>query len=166
MDHKTLWTDFAKYNLWANRQFATLFSSLGEGAANKAIVSSFPSVKLTLLHIWDAEMIWLDRLQDKRRKGFPSENFNGSINEVINGWLACSQRFCDFLEQSSASFFEERKRFNTFDGTAWTQTAWQMIQHCLNHSTFHRGQLVVMARQLGLDKIPSTDIIYYLRNNP
>jgi uncharacterized damage-inducible protein DinB len=38
-----------------------------------------------------------------------------------------------------------------------------MIWHCINHQSFHRGQLVTFARQLGITDIPSTDYIVYLR---
>jgi uncharacterized damage-inducible protein DinB len=32
-----------------------------------------------------------------------------------------------------------------------------MMLHVFNHGTYHRGQLVNMLRQLGIEKIPPTD---------
>jgi uncharacterized damage-inducible protein DinB len=43
------------------------------------------------------------------------------------------------------------------DGTQYKQPIWQMLLHVFNHATYHRGQVVNMLRQLGVDKIPSTD---------
>jgi len=34
----------------------------------------------------------------------------------------------------------------------------------MNHSTYHRGQMITLARQLGLKEgVPSTDLLYYSR---
>ncbi|MGZ3851281.1 MAG: DinB family protein [Flavisolibacter sp.] len=38
-----------------------------------------------------------------------------------------------------------------------------MLLHAFNHGTYHRGQLVNMLRQLGVDKIPGTDFIAWSR---
>jgi uncharacterized damage-inducible protein DinB len=38
-----------------------------------------------------------------------------------------------------------------------------MLLHLFNHNTYHRGQLVTMLRQLGMDKIPATDFIVWSR---
>jgi uncharacterized damage-inducible protein DinB len=38
------------------------------------------------------------------------------------------------------------------------------MQHVVNHATMHRGQIVGMIRQLGLDP-PSTDLLFYLRRS-
>jgi uncharacterized damage-inducible protein DinB len=33
----------------------------------------------------------------------------------------------------------------------------------MNHGTYHRGQLVTMFRQLGLEEIPSTDLMTFAK---
>lgn len=163
MDHHSVWGNFSSYNLWANQKLVDLFSTLDEEAANKAIVSSFPSVKLTFLHIWDAELIWLKRLQGESLTEFPSETFEGNFRETLGSVLENSKNFHDFLQAKDESYFETKLPFKNLAGKAFVQYAWEMIQHCLNHSTYHRGQLVTMARQLGLKDIPSTDFVYFTR---
>jgi uncharacterized damage-inducible protein DinB len=37
------------------------------------------------------------------------------------------------------------------------------MQHVINHATLHRGQVVEMIRQLGLEP-PSTDLLFYLQS--
>ena len=44
------------------------------------------------------------------------------------------------------------------------KNAADMILHCMNHSSFHRGQVINMFRQLEFESIPRTDIIYFLSN--
>jgi uncharacterized damage-inducible protein DinB len=43
------------------------------------------------------------------------------------------------------------------------QPIYQMLLHMFNHGTYHRGQLVTMLRQLGIQKLPSTDFIEWSR---
>ena len=74
MNHHQIRSTFSVCNLWANQKLAGLFTCLDEAAANKTIVNSFPSVKRTFLHIWDAGLIWLNRLRGLYLTGFPVEN--------------------------------------------------------------------------------------------
>ena len=39
---------------------------------------------------------------------------------------------------------------------------WQMMQHVVNHCTYHRGQVTTMLRQLGAKGI-TTDLIFFYR---
>jgi hypothetical protein len=38
--------------------------------------------------------------------------------------------------------------------------AWQIVMHVVNHATLHRGQIVGMLRQFGVEP-PTTDIVFY-----
>ncbi len=40
----------------------------------------------------------------------------------------------------------------------------EAVLHCMNHSTFHRGQLITIFRQLGFKKLFSTDLIAFSRD--
>jgi uncharacterized damage-inducible protein DinB len=40
-----------------------------------------------------------------------------------------------------------------------------MVQHVVNHGSYHRGQLTTMFRQLGSTPAKSTDLIGYFREH-
>ena len=160
---KEIYLNYVSYNLWANRRLAALFSDLSEAQAEQHIESSFPSVRRTVLHIWDAELIWLKRLQDEKINDFPSKFFTGDFKTALEGWLAESEKFLRHVEGLSEADFLAEKSYHSILSGAYTQRVFEMIHHCMNHSTYHRGQLVTFARQLGLENIPSTDMIFYLR---
>jgi uncharacterized damage-inducible protein DinB len=44
----------------------------------------------------------------------------------------------------------------------FAQPLWQCLQHVANHSTYHRGQITTMLRQLGA-KPAGTDLIGFYR---
>ena len=160
---KKIYTRYCHYNFWANKKLTAIFKSLPEEKTDQFIESSFPSVKKTILHIWDAEVIWLKRLHHEMPRVFPSKTFAGSTSEAIEGLLRTSKDFCDFAAGQEEAFFEQAFTVQTIAAGTYRQTAGEMIHHCLNHSTYHRGQLLMMARQLGFKDLPSTDMIFYLR---
>jgi uncharacterized damage-inducible protein DinB len=45
-------------------------------------------------------------------------------------------------------------------GEEWKYTLGHMMQHLANHSSYHRGQVTTMLRQLGAEVI-SVDLLYY-----
>ncbi len=160
---KNIYQDIANYNLWANRKMVNLFTRLDEHLLETEIISSFPSVKLTFLHIWDAEQIWLSRLKGHSMTFFPSKNFRGSNSVMFEQMLQSSQDFLDFISQREESFFNQNIQYQTTSGAQHNQLNREIIHHVFNHGTYHRGQLTTMARQLGLTHIEATDYIFYLR---
>jgi uncharacterized damage-inducible protein DinB len=160
---KEIYLKYCKYNLWANHRLTAIFKNLSEEKADQYLESSFPSAKKTILHIWDAEVIWLKRLQGETVSSFPSKTFTGTAIDAIQGLLETSAEFLGFVEKQDDYFFEKSFTVQTITSGVYTQKAYEMIHHCMNHSTYHRGQLLMMARQLGLRDLPSTDMIYYLR---
>jgi uncharacterized damage-inducible protein DinB len=54
--------------------------------------------------------------------------------------------------------------YRTLAGQAFSDPLGDLIRHVVNHSTYHRGQLVAQLRQLGQTP-PNTDLIRYLRES-
>ena len=160
---KEIYQTYCDYNFWANRRLTAIFKDLPEEKTDQFVESSYPSAKKTILHIWDAEVIWLKRLHGEHIDHFPSINFSGSNMEAVNGLLKTSQDFKSFVGEQEDEFFGKTLSFSNTRGDNYLHSVVGMIHHCMNHSTYHRGQLVMMARQLGLKSLPSTDMITYLR---
>lgn len=160
---KEIYTRYTQYNLWANRRLAEVFAAATENDFNATIISSFPSVRTTFLHIWDAEFCWLSRLQGVSPVAFPSNSFVGDTKAVLATVLRNSEDFAAFVAAQPADFFEKHIEFITLSYGPSSQQAFEMIHHCMNHSTFHRGQLITMGRQLGMQGFPPTDFVYYLK---
>jgi uncharacterized damage-inducible protein DinB len=51
-------------------------------------------------------------------------------------------------------------------GQPFTNTMAQMLRHVVNHSTYHRGQVITMLRQLGADAVGTGLITYYREHAP
>lgn len=155
------------YNLWANRKVADYLRDKPMEHLDVAIPGSFPSLRKTILHIWDAEALWLSRLKDGTFPNLPSKHFMGSDYEMFEGLLHASEDFIRFCEPQDDVFFKNKHTFVTLSSGETTQVASDMLHHCMNHSTFHRGQLITMMRQLGYTDPPHLDFMLYLiASNP
>ena len=53
--------------------------------------------------------------------------------------------------------------FKMLSGQSASGILWQMVQHVVNHATYHRGQVTTMLRQLGAQPGKSMDMIAYYR---
>lgn len=160
---KDMILQYVQYNLWANSRIVSVFQSQPDEWAERHVPGSFPSARLTLLHIWDAEFLWMKRLDGVSLGAFPSKNFTGNMAAVYAGLLGNSGDLLEYVQSKPDAFFDETLVFKTLSYGEQSEKARNMIWHCMNHSTFHRGQLVTIARQLGIEKIPPTDLVFFLR---
>jgi len=154
---------YTSYNLWANNEMIKCVEKLSQEQLHQTIESSFNSVFKTILHIWDAEYIWLQRMQGNSIKDWPSKMMDKD-GFSTNLFLASSANFNDFVNACNDSFFDQNCEYTNLKGEQFSTPFASVIMHCMNHGTYHRGQLVTMFRQLGLMEIPSTDLITFERN--
>ena len=162
---RSRYLDLVEYNLWANQRSLEQISSLSLDQFEKDLGNSFPSIRLTLLHIWDAELLWVKRLQGESIAYFPSTKFSGDRTAIEEEMLETSREWIAWIKGAPMAAFAEDQtfHFSATDGSAYEIPGWQIITHCMNHSSYHRGQLTTMARQLGLTGLQSVDYIRYVR---
>jgi uncharacterized damage-inducible protein DinB len=159
---KELLIKFAEYNFWANTQLAEFLQKISDEVLDKDQKSSFRSLRKTWLHIWDAELLWLSRLKSQKMNFWPSEQYNAD-NSII-GLLDVSKEWMSFLSSKDNSFFLQKCFYKSISGEEQNDEIYTIVNHCLNHSTFHRGQIITLLREAGIKEgIPSTDLITFSR---
>ncbi len=154
----SLMKNYANYNLWANITLVDWLRTKEPSLLEKEVISSFPSLRLTLIHIWQTEAYWLSIL--KRTGPETYTEFTGTTEEVLNGLLEKSAEVAEYINALSQEDVEE----TTLIVNPWFQSDFQnleYIMHLGNHSTYHRGQVITMSRNLGLTDPPMTDYNYY-----
>jgi uncharacterized damage-inducible protein DinB len=155
----SLLKDYARFNFLANTALVDWLKNKPSGLMGQEIASSCPSIKLTLLHIWDVETGWLEDLHGITPALSPEKSFSGSIEEVFSGLLEKSEEFSHYVNALSPEEFLEICSCPKQDGSLEERHRFEIVQHCMNHSTYHRGQVVTIARILGLNDPPQTDFI-------
>ncbi|MGE0638342.1 MAG: DinB family protein [Bacteroidia bacterium] len=159
---RDLLVNYAAYNLWANQRIANVLKGLDASVLDKEIPSSFNSIRKTVFHIWDAEFIWLQRLNGLSLSDWPSKQYGADT--PIDKFLETSQAFKELVEQLSEADFTGDCVYKNLKGAEYRNPRNEVLQHIFNHSTFHRGQIVTMLRNAGVEEIPATDFIYYTRS--
>lgn len=160
---KELLLQYAKYNVWANKRLIEVIIKLEAGHSEKEIVSSFPSLKATAMHTWCAESIWLQRLDLVEQPVWMENVFKGSFDEMLAEWIKTSEALVAFIEkQFDARGFEHVLQYYNLQKRPMKLPVFTALTHAFNHSSYHRGQLVTMLRQLGITKIPSLDLVQYV----
>lgn len=151
--------DDANYNIWANNKLINSLTQQDENLLNEVLVGSFPSIRATISHLWLAETGWLSRLNGNGWETAAVTNFTGTTTELFKKWQITSEKFRKFIEKAD---LEKEVQFE-HKGEFFSIPAREIIRTVFNHGCYHRGQVVMMMRQLGIAKIPQTDYIEWVR---
>ncbi len=160
---KILLTQLSAFHLWANQQFIDVILKLPEELQQQDVAASYPSLHKTLLHLWDAESIWWQRLKLQVQVVPPSANFGGDTAEVCKSLMNQSRLWQEWVVASTDRQLNHEFIYYNLKKEKFKQPVYQMLMHMYNHGTYHRGQLVCMLRQLQVGNIPSTDFIVWSR---
>jgi uncharacterized damage-inducible protein DinB len=150
---------YVAYNAWANAELAQWLAQAPDSVMEQEITSSFRSLRATVLHIWSAEYLWMKVLQDKSYADNPTQTFSGDGAELLRRWLEASAAFRDHVAGMDALELAGTRGGGVGRSPMFVA---DIIQHCMNHGTYHRGQLITMGRQAGLQEPPRTDFIHYV----
>lgn len=158
----TLVKTYVESNYWVHQTIVQWLRNKPAESLEKEIASSFPGIKASLVHIWDTERFWLSVI--KRLPPPPSfrmNGFHGTLDEVFNGLLSTSQELMETVTTMTEDELTEEIQLKTpwFEST---QPRYQYIQHVVNHSSYHRGQVITMGHHVGIHDAPMTDYNYFL----
>lgn len=147
---------FFAYNRWANRRLLVAASLLSRGDFSRDMHASYGSVRGTLIHILWGEGRWLQFWKDGSLIPDADPDEYPDVATLETAW--------DQIEEAQHAFAagltDERlmERLKVRDSE---YTLAELVQHILNHSTYHRGQVAVLLRQIG-HRPPSTDFRLFL----
>jgi len=161
MSLQRIMSKYAGYNLWANRTLVTWLKTKPAGLLEQEVPSSFPSLVKTIVHIWDTERFWISVLKGvPPPPSFRFHNYNGTSEEAMESLVAQSEEFDNYIDTLWESDLMEECNLDT-PWVKGTLPKYEFIQHCFNHSTYHRGQLITIGRNIGLTDAPMTDYNFY-----
>ena len=159
---KELLQQYAAYNLWATKLLVDMINKLSEEEISKEINSSFPSIYKTMQHLWFEEEIWWQRLKLVEHIDVQSDKFTGTFADLAAHLAKQNKQWTEWVNGATENQITHVFAF-VRNKEQIKMPVYQMLQHVFNHATYHRGQLVTMLRQLGVEKIPSTDFSTFCR---
>jgi uncharacterized damage-inducible protein DinB len=154
--------DYTTYNAWANKTLVEWLKGKPLDILEKVVPSSFPSIKETLVHIWDTQRFWLAVVkQIPPPPSFRMNGYSGTTQEVFAELVSHSEELASYVDSLSEADLAEK----IYLKTPWfeaNRSRFEYLHHTMNHSTYHRGQLVTIGRNVGITDAPMTDFSYFL----
>ena len=152
------------YSVWANETLVEKLKKLDDTLLYHEVNSSFPSIVKTLLHMWGAEILWLNRFQGISLTEMPFQDFKGTTAELLDGVIQSSREVQVFVKSRGEDFVKKSIRYKNMKGIDYDEPIELLLYHIVNHGAYHRGQITTMLRSLDITDLASTDIIFYWRS--
>jgi uncharacterized damage-inducible protein DinB len=157
-----------EYDRWANNRVLLAVSALSAEQFTHDLGGGFRSVRDALVHIIGGEWIWLEYWKEPphssaalaelstRRDALFNPNAFPNVAAVRSKWLEVEKEQAKFVNRVTSESLEKLLPFRT------TQVRLaHLMQHMANHSTYHRGQVAMMMRQLDAEPL-ATDFHVFL----
>ncbi|KZE67827.1 hypothetical protein AWM68_18865 [Fictibacillus phosphorivorans] len=155
-----------QFNLWANNKVFEQLKSLPAEVYRKEVDSVFPTIADVLIHMHQVDYVWLKALKGEKfedildsLKSIYQELNESDLHDMQLKFEKMGSDYETFMAQK-ADLFQETTVHHPHFGTLHSSYA-DLIQHIVNHGTYHRGHISAILNQQG-HKGASTDYIFYL----
>lgn len=152
------------YHQWANNRFFEHLKTLPSKIYNQEIESVFSSISEVIAHVYRVDGMWLsvmsgDSFEDTMQviKKLETQSEGKGLENMQKLYEKLAQEYDTFFESQDLDevISIEHPRYGSLE----TDVA-ELVQHVVNHGTYHRGNITAMLRQQGETGIP-TDYIFY-----
>ena len=150
--------DLYDYNIWANHKTLDSLEAISPEQFTAPMGGSFASIRDTVVHILGAEWIWWQRCIGERPKGLLDPAEFPDVAACRNRWKEIDEGYLSLIK--SADLDEDVTYINRH-GNQYTYSIGKILLHNANHSTYHRGQVVTLLRQIGA-KPAVTDYLVFI----
>ena len=157
------------YTEWANDLAMEAADKLPEEDLRRDVGISHKSIFGTLLHMAGAEWIWLERWNGNSPAKAEAWSMwtpesCADLAALNDRWSEVIDRRAQYISELDETRLAAELPFKLLSGDPSSMPLVDQMQHVANHATLHRGQVVGMIRQLGVEP-PSTDLLFYLRRD-
>ena len=149
------------YNSWANHRTLEACAALDDEQFTRDLHSSFRSVRDTLVHIMLVEWLWRERWLGRSPDKYPPASDFPSLESVRQRWAEAERNLLDYVSALKPEDIDRVIAHKTTAGVPQSAPLSQMLQHLVNHGTYHRGQVATMLRQLDAKPIGTDLIVFY-----
>lgn len=160
MDLDTL-TGLVAYHHWAADRLLASASGLPAERLDRPLGGSFSTGRGLLTHVVGVEWLWLERWNGRAPTQVPDLSDCDTAGDFRAEWdhIKAGQR--EFVSGLTDAALKRPFTYTSLRGGTYTYTLAEVLQHVVNHGTYHRGQIAHFLRQQG-ETPPSTDYLLYL----
>ena len=151
------------YHYWARDRLLEAIEPLTADQFNRDLGSSFTSVRETAVHIFAAEWAWYARWEGRSPTTLMTSDAFPDVATLGRAWTEQEAKMRAFVADLGEAGVARAIDYKLLSGQPGSSPFWQMLQHVVNHASYHRGQVTTMLRQLGAKPGKSMDMIAFYR---
>jgi len=151
------------YHYWARDRLLAALAPLTPEQFNRDLGSSFKSIRETVVHTYAAEWAWHSRWQGQSPTTLMTSEAFPDVAAIQSAWADHEKKMRAFLERLGEDDVARVIDYKLLSGQPGSSPFWQMLQHVVNHASYHRGQVTTMLRQLGATPAKPMDMIAFYR---
>ena len=153
----------ANYKAWADQIFYKAISNLPEEEVHRDRAMLFGDIFSLLNHIYAMDIVWKSHLEGTPHS-FQTRNPSSSASlidlqreqENINDW------YQNHTSHLPVEKHQEIVSFTFIGGGSGKMKRSEIIQHVVNHASYHRGHIEGVFYQMSVEP-PTTDLPVFLR---
>ncbi len=151
------------YHYWARDRLLAALEPLTPEQYNRDLANSFRSIRETITHVYAAEWAWYERWKGQSPTALlPADRFP-DLAALRAAWTDQERNLRGYIDRLGDGGVTRIIEYKLLSGQAGASPVWQMVQHVVNHASYHRGQITTMLRQIGAEPPKPTDLIAYYR---
>jgi len=153
------------FHYWARNRMLDAVALLSPEQYTKEVGGSFGSVRNTVVHTFSAECVWLCRWKGEPPMGMLVPESYADVGSVRRAWTDHEEKLRTYFASLDEQGIQKVLPYKTLAGLDSASPLWQMLQHVVNHGSYHRGQVTTLLRQLGAAPPKGMDLIAFYREN-
>jgi uncharacterized damage-inducible protein DinB len=151
------------YHYWARDRMLDAVEPLSAEQFTRDMGSSFRSIRDTLAHTYAAEWARYSRwLGESPTALLPFDRFPDAAS-LRTAWTDLEAKVRAFVEKLGEDGIDRIIEYKLLNGQPGASAVRHMLQHFVNHASYHRGQITTMLRQLSAAPPKSMDMIAFYR---
>jgi uncharacterized damage-inducible protein DinB len=153
-----------RYNAWANQRIFEAVAALPEGEATKPRRSVFKNMVHTLNHNYVIDRIFQAHLEG-RSHGYAARNTpdHPPLDQLWRVQQDIDRWYIETFDAMDEARLGGKVHFTFVGGGDSVMTRGEILQHLVNHTTYHRGFVAQMIYDIPA-RPPTTDLTVYLRD--
>ncbi|HEX5000301.1 MAG TPA: DinB family protein [Terriglobia bacterium] len=151
------------YHYWARDRVLDAVDALTPEQFTREMGGSFASVRHTLAHIYGAEAVWYARWHGEVPSALPDASQFATPAALRQAWTELEAKVRAYVGGLDEAGVSRVISYKFVGGQAASSPFWQMLQHLVNHASYHRGQVTTLLRQLQATPPKNMDMIGFYR---
>ncbi len=165
MSIQAFFRDFLGFHQWAGGKVFSLADGLSQEALNASMPLGPGSLQATLVHLYGAQRIWLDRWQGKPTAGLPTGE-GWSLADLRSRQREVDDELETFIESRTDAALNELVTYENLRRDKFSHRLSDLMLHVFNHGVHHRAQSLHFLKHQGRLIAGGLDYIFYKIANP